>query len=252
MNNYIILDLETTGFSPLYDQIVEIGALRVEGNKVVAKFQTFIKGVVVGSSVKIHGITQQMVDEGGIDLLEAISLFKEFSQDYPIVAHNGNNFDFKFIKVVDDSLNNLLVDSRVELKKIVNTSSYSLEKLVQVFKINNKVKHRALDDCYSLFEVLNKVKSQISSISFLNFKDIKIPCLNNEDREDILSMLIGFIKENAMIKINFTNAKGLTTDRWITPKEVVYLRGQAIKLIAFCSKDGMDKTFNLKGLNYIL
>ena len=41
--NYTIVDIETTGLSPDKDDIIEIGALRVRDNKVVAEFSQLIK-----------------------------------------------------------------------------------------------------------------------------------------------------------------------------------------------------------------
>lgn len=43
LNDYTIVDIETTGLSPDKDNIIEIGALRVCDNKVVAEFSQLIK-----------------------------------------------------------------------------------------------------------------------------------------------------------------------------------------------------------------
>ena len=43
LNDCSIVDIETTGLSPDNDNIIEIGALRVRDNKIVAEFSQLIK-----------------------------------------------------------------------------------------------------------------------------------------------------------------------------------------------------------------
>ena len=40
--SFVVFDLETTGFSPMSCQIIEIGAVRVEDGKIVERFSTFV------------------------------------------------------------------------------------------------------------------------------------------------------------------------------------------------------------------
>ena len=42
MGTFIVFDLETTGFSPIKDKIIEIGAVKVEKGKITDKFSTFV------------------------------------------------------------------------------------------------------------------------------------------------------------------------------------------------------------------
>ena len=40
--DYVVFDLETTGFSPETNRIIEIGAVKVQNGKIVDKFSTFV------------------------------------------------------------------------------------------------------------------------------------------------------------------------------------------------------------------
>ena len=40
--SYVVFDIETTGFSPVVNKIIEIGAVRVENGAIVDKFSTFV------------------------------------------------------------------------------------------------------------------------------------------------------------------------------------------------------------------
>ena len=42
LKSYIAFDLETTGFSPERNQIIEIGAVKVIDGKITDKFSTFV------------------------------------------------------------------------------------------------------------------------------------------------------------------------------------------------------------------
>ena len=58
-NTYVALDLETTGLSPMRDQILEIGAARVENGEITGTYETFVDGrkpAAAGSGGGISGI----------------------------------------------------------------------------------------------------------------------------------------------------------------------------------------------------
>lgn len=42
-DDYVIIDIETTGFSPRNCEIIEIGAVKVRDDKIVSVFQMLIK-----------------------------------------------------------------------------------------------------------------------------------------------------------------------------------------------------------------
>mgnify|MGYP003594687214 CR=1 FL=1 len=42
-DDYVIIDIETTGFSPRNCEIIEIGAVKVRDNKITSVFQMLIK-----------------------------------------------------------------------------------------------------------------------------------------------------------------------------------------------------------------
>jgi len=63
--NYVIFDLETTGISPNYDEVIEISALKVKGGEVVDEFNTLVnpgRKIPFGAT-KVNGITNAMVAE---------------------------------------------------------------------------------------------------------------------------------------------------------------------------------------------
>ena len=78
---YVVFDIETTGFSQTYDEIIEIGAHKVKGGIISETFSTFINpGRSIPNKItELTSITDEMVkDAPGI--VEALNNFMEFSK----------------------------------------------------------------------------------------------------------------------------------------------------------------------------
>jgi len=100
MNNHpvIVLDFETTGLSPQYgDRAIEIGAVRLENNRITDRFQSLMNpGIRINSFIESYtGITNDMV-EAAPPCAAVMEEFAEFIGDHPLVAHNAS-FDGKFL-----------------------------------------------------------------------------------------------------------------------------------------------------------
>ena len=95
---YVVFDIETTGFSPVTNRIIEIGAVKVENGEITERFSTFVNPQV---SIPFHiekltSINDSMVMDA--DPIEVVlPQFLEFVGDAILVAHNAN-FDVSFIK----------------------------------------------------------------------------------------------------------------------------------------------------------
>ena len=63
--NYIVYDLETTGFSCNYDKIIEIAAIKVEGGKLADEFSALVnpERSIPYDASSVNGITDNMVKD---------------------------------------------------------------------------------------------------------------------------------------------------------------------------------------------
>ena len=43
LDNYVVIDIETTGLTPLYDEIIEFAAIKIENDSIVDSYSTLIK-----------------------------------------------------------------------------------------------------------------------------------------------------------------------------------------------------------------
>jgi len=99
MHNCVVLDIETTGFSPkAHAEIIEIGAVKldIDSRKVVGKFKQHIQPSETFSIpqkiTNVTGIAWKDV-EGKPFIEQVLPAFGEFIGDLPVVAHNAS-FDW--------------------------------------------------------------------------------------------------------------------------------------------------------------
>src|ERR1700733_10549521 len=95
---YIAFDIETTGFLPRVDQIVEIAGVRFVDGKPIEAFSSLVNPQISipPGAMRVHGITDEMVKDQPL-IEEVLGKFAEFCGSAPLVAHNAP-FDMEFIK----------------------------------------------------------------------------------------------------------------------------------------------------------
>jgi DNA polymerase-3 subunit alpha (Gram-positive type) len=97
-DEFIIFDIETTGFNPQTDEITEIGAVKIKGCKIIDRFSTLInpEKEIPQDVVNLTGITNEMVRDKET-IKTVLPKFLKFIGDSPVVAHNAK-FDTGFIR----------------------------------------------------------------------------------------------------------------------------------------------------------
>ena len=162
MSTFIALDIETTGFDPEKDQIIEIGIIKFDENKIIDTYETLINpGREIPPFIShMTGIKDEYLTDA--PTLEQIKdKLVEFIGNYPIVGHNIN-FDVTFLQQKGVPIFNPQYDTlQLSSMLIPGLPSYSLDTLTRTLKIEHTDKHRALSDTrasYDLFMILlNKI-----------------------------------------------------------------------------------------------
>ena len=97
IDDYCVLDTETTGLSAYYDEIIEIGILRVRNNTIVDKYSQLIKPEYEIDSfiTALTGITNEMVADMP-SILDVKNKVLTFLGDDVIIGHN-TSFDIRFL-----------------------------------------------------------------------------------------------------------------------------------------------------------
>ncbi len=156
---FVVIDLETTGFSPASDAIIELGGVKVDTD--TGEITTFGELVNPWRDIPYRiqqqtGISEDMV-YGCRDIEEVFPDFMVFVGDLPIVAHNAQ-FDMRFLKHAAASqgyeLENEVVCTLVLAReKWPHFPNHKLQTLVQQLGIKVARAHRSLDDCFAALAV---------------------------------------------------------------------------------------------------
>lgn len=177
---YISVDIETTGLSYANDKIIEIGAVKMRNNQIIAQFSELIDpGIDIPYNIiQLTGIDNRMV-KGSPDIKEVIPKFIEFIGDTPLVAHNAQ-FDMSFIKKnaqdIGLYIKNPIIDTLTMSRLIFpHIKKYKLDVVAKYLNISLDNHHRAIDDAacagkilYKCFEIIkDKGASTISDINKL-------------------------------------------------------------------------------------
>ncbi len=151
LRSYIAFDVETTGLSPLENEIIEIGALKVRDGKVAERFMEFIKptGSIAPAITSLTGITDEMVSDAR-PRCQVIPDFLDFCGDDILIGHNIS-FDYSFMKCSAAAEGQPFEKMGIDTLKIAqkvhrDLESKSLGSLCDYYHIENRSAHRAYHD----------------------------------------------------------------------------------------------------------
>ncbi len=145
-NEFVIIDLETTGLNSSSDKIIEIGAVRLRRGVIDGEFSTLINPCCPVPELisDLTGINTAMV-QNAPKINEIIAELIGFIGDAQIVAHNAE-FDRSFLinyLANDDQWLDSIILAQIAYPQM---GSYSLGHLVQQLNIPLEAAHRAVDD----------------------------------------------------------------------------------------------------------
>lgn len=181
-SDYMVVDVETTGYDQRYDFIIEIGCIKYRGNEEVARYNTLVQpprglnGKYIDSYMELRtGITNEMLESAPIFEEEAMTIWK-FIKDEIIVGHNVN-FDINFLYDIFVEFNsawklrNDFVDTlRLARRVLPELKHHRLEDLDEYFGIGIP-HHRSIPDC----ETTNIVLKEIGELVKKNNIDLLPP-----------------------------------------------------------------------------
>lgn len=164
VSDYVLFDLETTGISNTYDEVIEISAVKVRNGKIVDEFNELVnpgRPIPYAASM-VNNITDAMVADSPC-FKEVLPRFLSFIENDVLVGHNINSFDMKFMyrdceKYFGQTLTNDFVDT-LRIAKLVfpDWKHRRLCDLADYYDISTAGAHRALADCkmnQKVFELL--------------------------------------------------------------------------------------------------
>lgn len=166
VKDYALFDLETTGISSIYDEVIEISAVKVRSGKIAEEYNKLVNPgrPIPYSASRVNHITDNMVkNEPGFEVV--LKDFLEFIGDDILVGHNIQSFDMKFLyrdcnRYYGRTISNDYIDT-LKIAKICfpDWKHRRLGDLAEYYGISTEGAHRALTDCrmnQRVFEMLGK------------------------------------------------------------------------------------------------
>jgi len=166
-DTFVVFDLETTGFNPVMNKIIEIGGVKVVNGVITERFSSFVNPQIpIPYEIEdLTGINDGMVMEAKT-IEEILPEFMEFCQNAVMVAHNAD-FDMSFIK------HNLRLQGIKKSFTVIDTvalarnllsglSRFKLDTVAKALGVPLKNHHRAVDDAECTAEIFIKLVHMLS------------------------------------------------------------------------------------------
>lgn len=170
--NFTIVDVETTGGSPFFNRVIEIGLLRVEKGEVVEEYQTLLNPEmeIPEFITKMTGITEADVAVAPTFGELADEILSKF-EDAIFVAHNSQ-FDYGFLKEEFRRLGYGFVVPQlctVRLSRALykEHKHHNLSAIIERYDFECKNRHRAFDDAKVLWDFLQHSHNNVEPDVFL-------------------------------------------------------------------------------------
>lgn len=164
INDYTVIDLETTGLNPKIDKIIEIGGVKVRDGVVTEEFNTFVNpGRRLSERIiDLTGITDENVEKAPY-IEEVLPQFLAFVGEDTLLGHNLI-FDYSFVKkaAVNEKLGfekNGIDTLRIARRFLMDLESRNLGFLCDHYGIRLSA-HRACNDARATHELYQKLAQQ--------------------------------------------------------------------------------------------
>jgi len=206
-DTFIAFDIETTGLSPLNEEITEIAAVRITNMEMGETFHTYVnpQKPIPLEITRLTGISDKTV-ENAPTIDTVLPQFLDFCGDDPLVAHNAS-FDMSFIKSacrrfdIDKSF--VSIDT-LEISRILmpELSKHKLDSVAKGLGLGNFDHHRASEDTAVLarifIEFLRKMQDEygITYIGEMNMRLAQLRQKNRRGRDNSKTNHIILIAEN--------------------------------------------------------
>jgi DNA polymerase-3 subunit epsilon len=228
-NNYVVVDIETTGLDPRFDSIIEIGAIRYELGKEIDRFSELVKPnsyyyldeedtkhtddycMVNGKPIQyinsfitdLTGITNKML-ENARDAKKVLVDFDTFLSNDIVIGHNVN-FDMNFLydayqEILLKPLMNDFIDTmRLARRILKELKHHRLRDVAEYYNLNYDGAHRAVGDCKITNDCLVSLKEDILSKFHTIEEFLKISGNHKSaSANDITSLKTEFDQENPL------------------------------------------------------
>lgn len=186
---YVVFDIETTGFSPENNKIIEIGAVKVIDGKITERFSTFVnpKVPIPYRIEELTHISDSMVADAP-EIETVLPEFLQFCKDCVLVAHNAD-FDVSFImkqaQMIGHSISPTYVDTVAMARYLLpKLNRFKLDTVAKAIGVPLGSHHRAVDDAECTAEIFIKFIDMLEKMGITDLEQ-----LNKEGSASVSNIL---------------------------------------------------------------
>ncbi len=163
-DDFTVINLVTTGLNPDWDEIIEIGAIRVRSGVPVKTFHSLVhpQCEIDNYITDLTGITKEELENAPLPENVFPVLFDFIGSDI-LVGHNVS-FDINFLydrfeQYLHQYLrNDFVCTMRMARKLLAHLPSHRLVCVAEEFSIKQKIQHRAVADCKTILQCFFALK----------------------------------------------------------------------------------------------
>lgn len=224
---YVVYDLETTGISSNYNEIIEIAACKIKNGIIVDEFTTF-----VNPRRKISDFTTNLTSITNDDLRnapyieKAIMDFYEFINGTILVAHNAT-FDNSHLyrNLSDQGITDIsfpTIDT-LQLARVCygdKLKRFNLKAVSKFFDVELEHHHRAISDAKTTAYVFLKMLNHLKELKINNYNEINNVIVDSEAYKYAYPTHINLLAKNreGLVNINRIVSQSYTVNFYKEPR----------------------------------
>lgn len=165
-SEYVVIDIETTGLSTDFDEIIEVGALKVVDGSVTDSFCEYVHPTepIPYFVTALTGITDEDLKDAR-PVEDVLPDYVRFIGDSIVLGQNVNfdvNFIYDFGEPLGITFTNDYIDTmRLSRRLHPEFKHHRLKDLVERYDVGDFERHRALGDCQATFEIFKALQQDI-------------------------------------------------------------------------------------------
>lgn len=164
----VVLDVETTGLSPVEDEVVDVGAVRIVDGAIEAHFEALLRPTrPVGESFLVHGLSDADLQDQGEDPALVFEELRDFISGARVVGHNVR-FDLSMLRAHSTRAGRKMEfqswDDTLEIsRRLLDLERYDLATLSRHLNSKCRPTHRALADAEATAEILLHLRGKLAA-----------------------------------------------------------------------------------------
>ena len=200
---YVVFDIETTGFSVTYDEIIQIAARKVQHGQTIETFEEFVNPLrpIPGKITELTSITDEMAKDAKT-IEDVLPRFINFVEGSILVAQNAS-FDVGFIQAKMQKLGlakkQFAVIDTMQLARNFYSNelkTFNLKTLARFFKVQQEHHHLADDDTRVTTEIFLQMMQTLYKHDIYNYQDINKSINLDEAYKFIIPTHINLLVKN--------------------------------------------------------